>query len=319
MARKPRIEFEGAFYHVIVRGNQRQKIFKASNDYLKYLYTLSDYKKRYKFLLYAYVLMKNHVHLLIETKEVPLSKILQGINQRYTMYFNRKYKTVGHLFQGRYKAILCDKDEYLLSLVKYIHFNPLRGGVVKMIDSYRWTSHHSYVKKNIPRDNLDIVDTDKVLRLFSEVKSSALRLYIDFMGGGTVIPREDMFNIVDQRVLGGEQFIEKIMNQFHGRFGEVKRSKEFTLDAIAKAVESVTGVSLREIRQKDKDKNLLLGKKIFCLSANKYGYRGKEIADFIRKDAALVTRYLKDINQLKTKTYEVIKILGSEETVNSQV
>jgi REP element-mobilizing transposase RayT len=78
MARKPRIEFEGAFYHVIVRGNQRQKIFKDSHDYLKYIYTLSDYKKHYKFLLYAYVLMKNHVHLLIETQEVPLSKILQG-------------------------------------------------------------------------------------------------------------------------------------------------------------------------------------------------------------------------------------------------
>jgi hypothetical protein len=235
------------------------------------------------------------------------------------MYFNRKYQTVGHLFQGRYKAILCDKDEYLLSLVKYIHFNPLRGGVVKMIDAYRWTSHHSYVKKKMPRDNLDIVDTDKVLRLFSEVKSSALRLYMDFVGGGTVIHREDIFNIADQRVLGGEQFIEKIMNQFQGKFGDVKRNKEFNLDAIAKAVESVTGVSLREIRQKDKDKSLLLGKKIFCISAKKCGYRGKEIADFIRKDAALVTRYLKEKNQLKSTINKVIKILGSEQTVNSQV
>jgi hypothetical protein len=179
-----------------------------------------------------------------------------------------------------------------------------------MIDEYRWTSHHSYIKKNITRDNLDIVDTDKVLSLFSEVKSSALRLYRDFVGSGTVIPKEDIFNIVDQRVLGDDKFIEKIMNQYHVGFREVKRNKEFTLDAIARAVERVTGVSLREIRQKDKDKSLLLGKKIFCLSANEYGYRGKEIADFIRKDAALVTRYLKEKNHLKSKINKVIKILG---------
>jgi len=98
MARKPRIEFEVAFYHVITRGNQRQKIFKDDKDYKKYLEILFEYKKQYHYHLFAYVLMNNHVHLLLETKDIPLSRIQQGINQRYTMYFNKKYKTVGHLF-----------------------------------------------------------------------------------------------------------------------------------------------------------------------------------------------------------------------------
>lgn len=89
MARKPRIEYEGAFYHVITRGNQRQKIFKEEIDYEKYLEILSRYKSQYKFFLYSYALMNNHVHLLVETREIPLSKILQGINQSYTMYFNK--------------------------------------------------------------------------------------------------------------------------------------------------------------------------------------------------------------------------------------
>ena len=129
MARKPRIEFEGAFYHVITRGNQRQKIFRDEKDYKKYLEILSEYKKQYKYCLYSYILMNNHIHLLLETQDFPLSKIQQGINQRYTMYFNKKHKTVGHLFQGRYKAILCDKDKYLLSLIKYIHLNPVRAKV----------------------------------------------------------------------------------------------------------------------------------------------------------------------------------------------
>jgi len=129
MPRKPRIEYNGAFYHVITRGNQRQKTFKDQADFEKYLQILAIYKNRYHYRLYTYVLMDNHVHLLIETGETPLSKILQGINQSYTLYFNRLYRTVSHLFQGRYKAILCDRDNYLLALLKYIHQNPLRVGI----------------------------------------------------------------------------------------------------------------------------------------------------------------------------------------------
>jgi len=101
MARKPRIEFEGALYHVITRGNQRQRVFKDMEDHWRYLKILADYKIRYEYALYAYVLMSNHVHLLIETRETPLSKILQGINQSYTMYFNRKYGTVGAFVSGK--------------------------------------------------------------------------------------------------------------------------------------------------------------------------------------------------------------------------
>ncbi len=117
---------------------------------------LSSYKERYDFFLYAYVLMSNHVHLLMETQKTPLSKILQGINQSYTMYFNRKYETVGHLFQGRYKAILCDRDEYLLALVKYIHNNPVRVKITRTFYEYQWSSHQSYVQKT---KGQDIVDT----------------------------------------------------------------------------------------------------------------------------------------------------------------
>jgi len=146
MARKPRIQFEGAFYHVITRGNQRQKIFKDEEDNRQYLETLAKYKDLYKYHLYAYVLMHNHVHLLIETGETPLSRILQGINQSYTAWFNKRYKTVGHLFQGRYKAILCDRDSYLLSLVKYIHLNPVRARLIKTPEEYPWSSHRVYIK-----------------------------------------------------------------------------------------------------------------------------------------------------------------------------
>jgi REP element-mobilizing transposase RayT len=131
MARRPRIQFEGAFYHIIVRGNQRQDIFDDEGDRRRYLERLRVYKDKCGFLLYAYVLMSNHVHLLIETPADPISRIMQMINFTYTQYFNRKYGKVGYLFQGRYKFFLCDKDGYLLSLVRYIHHNPVRAGLAK--------------------------------------------------------------------------------------------------------------------------------------------------------------------------------------------
>jgi len=146
MARRPRLEFEGAFYHVLTRGNQKRETFRDKTDYRKFLRILGDYKNRYPFSLYGYVLMPNHVHLLVETGKTPLSKILQGINQRYTMYFNWKYETVGHLFQGRYKAILCNKEEYLLNLIKYVHNNPVRSKLVKDADEYPWSSHRLFLK-----------------------------------------------------------------------------------------------------------------------------------------------------------------------------
>ncbi len=205
MARKPRIEFEGAFYHVITRGNQRQKIFRDDDDYGKYLEVLARYKDLYQYRLYAYVLMTNHVHLLVETGGVPLSKILQGINQSYTGWFNRRYETVGHLFQGRYKAILCDRDSYLLSLVKYIHLNPVRARLVKTSKEYLWSSHRFYLRAS----DKSIVDEDQVLRLFSEdKKTAARRLYGAFVGDGITVKKEDIYSTIDRRILGDEAFAE---------------------------------------------------------------------------------------------------------------
>jgi REP-associated tyrosine transposase len=122
------VEYAGAFYHVICRGNQRQVIFRSDADRKYYLERLEQYRQRYGFRVYAYVLMSNHVHLLVQTAAVPLSRIMQGLQLKYTRYYNTKYKKVGHLFQSRYKAILCDRRAYLLELIRYLHLNPGRIG-----------------------------------------------------------------------------------------------------------------------------------------------------------------------------------------------
>jgi REP element-mobilizing transposase RayT len=306
MARKPRIEFEGAFYHVITRGNQRQKVFKDKDDLLKYLEILSNYKIRYKYFLYAYMLMNNHVHLLIETQGIPLSKILQGINQSYTTYFNRKYKTVGHLFQGRYKAILCDRDEYLLSLVKYIHFNPVRSRIVKTLDGYQWSSHHSYIKK---ADKVTIVDTDQVLRMFSEDKQRARKLYSAFMSDGQTVRKENIYSTIGQRILGSEEFLERVMEKYNGELKKEKREREYTLYEIAKGIEKVYGITLKQIREKSKSENITLGRRLLNLVAKEYGYKGKEIGQYIRKDPAVITRDLKEKGKLEKEMEKVINAI----------
>ena len=125
MARKARAEVEGGLYHVIARGNNRRRIFDAPADYEKFLSLLTRLKVRLPFFLYAYCLMTNHVHLLIERQAHTIGRIMHRVLTGYSQYYNRRYRRVGHLFQGRHKAILCQSDRYLAELVRYIHLNPV--------------------------------------------------------------------------------------------------------------------------------------------------------------------------------------------------
>ncbi len=308
MARKARIEYEGAFYHVITRGNQRQRVFKDENDFQKYLELLVYYKGRHKYSLYAYVLMNNHVHLLIETFKIPLSKIIQGINQSYTMYFNRKYRTVGHLFQGRYKAILCDKDAYLLSLIKYIHLNPMRARIAKAAEDYRWSSHLIYCGKQ----KSEIVDTDRLLRMFSEDKSRARKMYRAYIGDGVEVKKEDLYRTVSQRILGGEKFVDTVMERIEEKFENRKKRHEFSLAEIMETIGKMKGITLKQIKEKNKGRHILEARKLASLVAKEYGYRGKEIGAYLRKDPSVITRYLKDSENLKSEMERTIDMLSGK-------
>lgn len=309
MARKPRIELEGALYHVITRGNQKQRIFKATGDYTKYLEILTDYKDKYRYFLYAYALMNNHVHLLIETQQVPLSKLLQGIDQRYTMYFNWKYKTVGHLFQGRYKAILCDKDQYLLSLIKYIHLNPVRRELVKSPEEYPWSSHRFYSDKS---DEAGLVDAVKVLRMFSEDMPSARREYRIYMGEGPIVSQGNIYGVIDQRILGDEGFVAKVMPERKDNIRLKRRPREYTLSELADGIQKVYGVKLKEMQENGKGVKISLGRKLFSLVASEHGYKGKEMAEYIRKDPAMITRYLKDRKDSQAEVERLMEMIAKK-------
>jgi REP element-mobilizing transposase RayT len=203
--RKPRIEFSGAFFHVIARGNQRQKVFLDGGDHVRYLKLLGEHLEGRGFNLYAYCLMSNHVHLLIEQgSEYPLSKYMHRLQSAYTSFFNRKHGKSGHLFQGRYKAILVDKDSYLMELVRYIHLNPQRAKMEKA-DAYPWTSHRQYIGKD--RAPLAPVKTETVLSMFSKIKPVARRKYLAYMKDKQRESKWNQFyDLRGGRILGDEDF-----------------------------------------------------------------------------------------------------------------
>jgi REP element-mobilizing transposase RayT len=273
------------------------------------LFVVERADERYHFQLDAFVLMSNHVHLLIETADVPLSKVLQGVSQRYTMYYNRRYKTVGHLFQGRYKAILCDRDRYLLALLKYIHYNPLRAKIAESLDKYPWSSYRAYLAKT---ESSDLVDIDQVLRMFSENKGRARKRYMSFMNDGATVKQEDVYATVDQRLLGDERFIEKVVEKHEGDIKKERRKKEYSFPEIARALERRYDVSLEDMRSWGRTASILTARRLFSILAKEYGYKGREIAAYLQKDPAAITGYLRSGEEVRKEIETVVAALKGE-------
>ena len=291
MARKPRIEFPGALNHVLARGNRKEKVFLSDDDFQKYLALLSIYKKRYSFKLYAYALMANHLHLLLETSSVPLSRIMQGLQQSYTQFYNRKYEKVGHVFQGRYKAIICQEDVYLLELVRYVHLNPVRAGIDN-IEDFPWTSYHCYLSEK----GNDLVDTTVVLSLFGKDKKSARSLFKRFIYEGLALGRQEKFYAVrEQRVLGNEDFVEGVLEKEVGEEIKVeKKTGKVSLKEIAEAVGKRWNVLPAMIKTRLKNREVTLCRRWFIYLARVYhGYTLKEIAAFLGSDISTITKNAK--------------------------
>jgi REP element-mobilizing transposase RayT len=216
MGRPLRIEYPGALYHITSRGNEKKDIFLKDKDRKKFLSILADYHDRYRVLTHCYVLMKNHYHLVLETPLGNLLKVMHGINSAYTGYFNREYGRVGHLFQGRYRAIVVDRDAYLLELSRYVHLNPVRAGVVGKPERYRWSSYLGYIRKEEMRP---WVEYRLVLSQCGEGLGRSRREYKRY------VEREDeeeeerspLAELYGQVLLGTEEFVERLKGLVKGK------------------------------------------------------------------------------------------------------
>lgn len=270
MARKPRIHYEGALYHVLVRGNNRSYIFRSRDNKEEYKTIISKYKKRYRFKLYAYCIMDNHAHLLIEVEDIPLSKIMQGIQQVFTQYYNRRNRTTGHVFEQRYKSFLCDKDHYLLSLIRYIHQNPVRSKLTGGLD-YEWSSHREYI------GNSQLADVNFPLSLFESQKNKAIKRYLIFM------------DEMEIKVVGS-------MTEEEDAVDVAKNTEErykITKEALIKIIEEVTEIKLDKIKGNTKSKKISDIRKLYIKNLKKYTtIPRKEIADLLEIGNSTVTNVL---------------------------
>ncbi len=209
MARPLRIEFAGALYHVTSRGNERHDIFFTDNDRRAFLRTLEKVCGRFNWLCHAYCLMGNHYHILLETPEANLSKGMRQLNGVYTQYVNRRYGRVGHLFQGRFKGILVQKEPYLLELARYIVLNPVRAGMVKDPEEWFWSSYRATV--GLTR-KADFLCTDWVLSAFGAKRRTATRRFERFVAEGKQVP-SPWKGLKNQIYLGSDGFVEQMQQR----------------------------------------------------------------------------------------------------------
>lgn len=218
MPRTARIAFPSLVYHIISRGNNREWVFHEAEDFEKYLGICRRYKEKFGFKLYHWVLMSNHIHLVMETtEESSLSKIMQGMNLAYTIWFNRKNGKVGHLWQDRFKSAVVEKDSYLLECGRYVERNPLRAGMVKDLKEYLWSSYRVYAYGKAD----GVTDRHEIYDAMGKESGARQRAYRDYICSNRDREEQEIREKMVSGVIGAEIFQEKIEK----RVMEVRRPK----------------------------------------------------------------------------------------------
>jgi putative transposase len=300
MPRKPRIEIGGGLYHVISRGNNRRRIFRSHDDYVKFTSILQQQKAKLPFYLYAYCLMPNHVHLLIEMQDDPVSRIMQRVLTSYSQYHNRKYKKIGHVFQGRYKSILCQTDRYLGELVRYIHLNPVRAKMVRGAQDFEYSGHRAYLGS----DKSGLVDTEPVLRHFGANRKRAVEVYTRFVEASAGEKSQDeYYRAAEGRLLGSDEFLKEIRH----RVGEHEATRErldgASIEDLLSVAERSSGLTRKELCSKSKHRGTVAVKEAVIVAGREQGLTNRRLAEALGIDASAVTRRV-----------EAARVRGAEST-----
>lgn len=221
MSRPLRLELAGGLYHVTSRGDRREDIYLDDDDRELWLAILAHVCRRHNWICHAWCQMSNHYHLVIETVEGNLSQGMRQLNGIYTQTINRKHRRVGHVFQGRYKAILVEKDSYLLELARYVVLNPVRARMVSDIGEWRWSSYPTMIGVEASPEWLQ---TDWILGQFGAQRKRAIARYIDFVREGVGLP-EIWEQLRGQVFLGSDEFLQKMQDLLDPDIAEIPRSQ----------------------------------------------------------------------------------------------
>lgn len=316
MPRQARLDAPGALHHVMVRGIEGTKIFRTDKDRKDFLERLAGQCEADALKVYAWALIPNHLHVVVRTGNRPLFASMRKILTGYVVRFNRRHNRVGHLFQNRYKSIVCEEDPYLLELTRYIHLNPLRAGVVRTIkelERYPWGGH-SAIMGTVKRE---WQDTEEILGYFGKGKGSVKRYAAfvqegisrgkreELVGGGLLrsvggwsevvsMRRRGQGMASDERILGGGEFVERVIGEAERQERETLRLRRKVpeLSVLLKEVARRGGLDEEELRRVRRKREVSGAIKVFCqLAVQKYGHSGASVARLLGVTTSLVNRY----------------------------
>jgi len=284
MPRTARIDYPGALHHIMVRGIERRSIFMDDIDRNAFVERLDKVLTKTETACFAWALMPNHFHLLVSSGIKPLSTVMQSLLTSYALYFNKRHNRIGRLYQNRYKSILCNKDEYFLELVRYIHLNPIRGKIVKdlqILSNYLWCGHSAL----IGNDYISWQNTDAVLCHFGSVKAYIKFIedgleedYGDkFSGGGLVRSAGGLWELYkqrkagirvlgDERILGDGDFVEEVLNYTDEQIAKRDKLKQsgITFETVVTKAANLMNIDVNEIGQRNKHHHITMARSIAC-------------------------------------------------------
>ncbi|MDZ7580619.1 MAG: transposase [Deltaproteobacteria bacterium] len=316
MPRKSRIDVPGALHHIICRGIERRKIFRNSTDKDDFINRLSLVLIETNTPCYAWALLSNHLHLLLRTGNAPMATIMRRVLTGYVVSFNCRYRRNGHLFQNRYKSILCQEDGYLLELVRYIHLNPLRAklvGSIRQLDAYAYCGHSVLMGKR----KAEWQDANKVLGLFNRKAHVARNRYRDFVikgvelgrrpdliGGGLIrsaggwqavkaLGKNKIHLKGDERILGDSDFVLKVLDEQNECMVQRYHVREqgYDLEKIIERVSDLFSLSKRDILDPSRQRQRVMARSVLCYWAiRELGMSGRELAHILEAIVPSVSR-----------------------------
>lgn len=308
MARKPRLHLFDAFYHVMFRGNNGQQIFFSDEDSCRFCLLLQEGTERFGYSVHGFCFMKNHVHLVLQMGHHHISGAMQHLASRYSRYINRKEKRKGHLFQGRFKSILIDEQDYLKKLIRYVHLNPIRAGLVNRAEDYIWSSHRAY----LGMETLIWLSKDYILRKFDSNEITAIILYEDFLwqGRGEESAIKDFkFGSHEGRFLGTDDFVQKITTEnLHLSQSIVTCSLEELIDLVCNELKISRTILLHPGKQRASTK----ARGIVALLVKEAPHLTlKEFADYVEKDLSSISQLVERIQRKSRDEIDLSNIIES--------
>lgn len=326
MPRQPRLDIPGLLQHVIVRGIERRNIFRTNVDRRDFVERLSKLLVETDTVCYAWALIPNHFHLLLKPKGCDLKHFMRRLQTGYAVNFNNRHRRCGHLFQNRYKSIVCEEDAYLLELIRYIHLNPLRAGLVKSLDAlarFPWCGHGVL----LGNATLEGQSVREVLNLFAEKPASARKRYQVFVADGVGLgDRPELVggglrrsygqNIpddpqaYDERVLGCGDFVEMLSE--HSLLKE-KVATRLDLDTLARRVAQHFKIEIDELSERSRDQQRGNARDLFCYVAVRIlGYNGIQAGEKLGLQRSAVSHAVRRGNVLaQQQGWRIESILGN--------